>query len=92
MPAVVEPIVLPEIEIGDDSEFEEDIDTGLPLPPHMIAAGSVQMADPDDLQVEEIADLEDDDGDDFEIDVDPVAEADLDAFIEGKKRPHHLDD
>ena len=92
MPAVVEPIVLPEIEIGDDSEFEEDIDTGLPLPPHMIAAGSVQMADPDDLQVEEIADVEDDDGGDFEIDVDQVAEADLDAFIEGKKRPYHLDD
>lgn len=92
MPAIIEPIILPEIEIGDDAEFEEDIDTGLPLPPHQIAAGSVQMADPDDLQVEEIADLEDDDGEDFEIDVDPVAEADLDAFIEGKKRPHHLDD
>ena len=92
MPAIVEPIVLPEIEIGDDSEFEEDIDTGLPLPPHKIAAGSVQMADPDDLEVEEIADVDDDDGGDFEIDVDQVAEADLDAFIEGKKRPHHLDD
>jgi ubiquinone/menaquinone biosynthesis C-methylase UbiE len=92
MPAIVEPVVLPEIEIGDDSEFEEDIDTGLPLPPHQIAAGSVQMADPDDLQVEEIADVDDDDGSDFEIDVDSVAEQDLDAFIEGKKRPHHLDD
>jgi hypothetical protein len=94
MPAIVQPVMLPAIdlgEIGDDSEWQ-DLDTGLPLPPNKIAAGSVQMADPDDLQVEEIADIEDDDGSDFEIDVDSVAEQDLDAFIEGKKRPHHLDD
>lgn len=93
MPAMIEPAMLPEIEIGDDAEIEEDIDTDLPRPPHKIAAGSVQMADPDDLQVEEIADVDSDElGGDFEIDVDSVAEQDLDAFIEGKKRPHHLDD
>jgi ubiquinone/menaquinone biosynthesis C-methylase UbiE len=67
------------------SSFEEDEeDTGLPL---RIAAGSVQMADPDDLEVEEI--LPGDPGD-FEIDLE--AEQELEAFIEGAKRPHHLDD
>jgi ubiquinone/menaquinone biosynthesis C-methylase UbiE len=72
--------------ISYDTEFE-DIDTGLPLPPHKIAAGSVRVADPDDLEVEEV----EDDGS-FEVDVDVSAEAALDAFIEGKKRPTHLDD
>jgi len=79
--------ILPELE--DDTGFEDDVDTGLPLPPNQIAAGSVQMADPDDLQVEEI---EEGDANDFEIDIDSQAEHDLDAFIEGKKRPQHLDD
>ncbi|MEO8700120.1 MAG: hypothetical protein ABI867_08755, partial [Kofleriaceae bacterium] len=69
-----------------DTDFE-DIDTGLPLPPQQMAAGSVKVADPDDLEVEEV----EDDGS-FEIDVDISAEAALDAFIDGKKRPTHLDD
>ncbi|MBA3458464.1 MAG: methyltransferase domain-containing protein [Deltaproteobacteria bacterium] len=72
----------PEIDL-DETGFEEEIDTGLPRPPHKIAAGSVQMADPDELEIEE---------DDFEVDVDMSAEQDLDAFIEGKKRPPHLDE
>jgi hypothetical protein len=76
------PAELPEVDL-DETGFEEDIDTGLPLPPGKIAAGSVQMADPDELEVEE---------EDFEIDVESPAEQDLDAFIEGKKRPPHLDD
>ncbi|MBL0217917.1 MAG: methyltransferase domain-containing protein [Myxococcales bacterium] len=84
------PVAIEEIDIEDDTGFEDDIDTGLPAPPHQIAAGSVQMADPDDLEVEEIA--AGDDGSDFEIDVDSQAEHELDAFIEGKKRPPHLDD
>jgi ubiquinone/menaquinone biosynthesis C-methylase UbiE len=68
---------------------EDDIDTGLPLPPNRIAAGSVQMADPDDLEVEEIAEG---DAADFDIDIDSPAEQELDAFIEGRKRPSHLDE
>ncbi|HEU0035130.1 MAG TPA: class I SAM-dependent methyltransferase [Kofleriaceae bacterium] len=78
---------LPPSTLDDDDTDDEDVDTGLPLPPHKIAAGSVRVADPDDLEVEEVAD----DGA-FEIDVDVSAEHALDAFIEGKKRPPHLDD
>ena len=78
------PMTLPALE---DDSFE-DIDTGLPIPPHKIAVGSVRVADPDDFEVvEEVAD----DGS-FDIEMDVSAEADLDAFIEGKKRPSHLDD
>jgi len=78
------------IEIGDDYEEldtdDDDIDTGLPLPPHKIAAGSVRVSEPEDLEVEEVPD----DGS-FEIDLDINAEEELDAFIEGKLRPSHLD-
>jgi ubiquinone/menaquinone biosynthesis C-methylase UbiE len=67
----------------------EDLDTGLPLPPNKIATGSVKLADPDDLEVViEDAEL----GDEFSFDSDSAAEQALDAFIEGKKRPPHLDD
>ena len=45
---------------SDETGFEDDVDTGLPLPPGKIAAGSVQMADPDDLEVEEIDAADDD--------------------------------
>jgi len=78
------------IDIGEDSYSEDtdddDIDTGLPRPPHKIAAGSVRVADPEDLEVEEVPD----DGS-FEVDLDVSAEQELDAFIDGKKRPSHLD-
>jgi len=80
------PLQLPMIE-DDTSSFDEDVDTGLPLPPHKIAAGSVRLADPDDLEVEEVAD----DGS-YDIDIDVSAEQALDAFIEGRKRPPHLGD
>jgi ubiquinone/menaquinone biosynthesis C-methylase UbiE len=77
------PAAIREAEIDlDETGFEEDIDTGFPRPTKM-AAGSVQMADPDELEIEE---------DDFEVDVDMSAEQDLDAFIDGKKRPTHLGD
>ncbi len=83
-----------EVSIDDISEQydgldtdDDDVDTGLPLPPHKIAAGSVRVADPEDLEVEEVPD----DGS-FEISLDMSAEEALDAFIEGKKRPPHLDD
>jgi len=76
-----------EIEIGDAyDDIDEEIDTGLPIPPHKIAAGSVRVADPEDLEVEEVPD----DGS-FDVQLDASAEAELDAFIEGKKRPSHLD-
>ena len=69
------------------SSFEDDEeDTGLPM---RLATGSVQMADPDDLEIEEI--LPGDPGD-FDVDVDAQAESELEAFIDGAKRPHHLDD
>src|SRR5262249_43515969 len=64
--------------------FDDDVDTGLPLPPHKIAAGSVQVSD---------VDIElDTDSNDFALDEESIAEQELDAFIEGKKRPSHLDD
>ena len=80
---------LPELpEIDEGSPFD-DQDTDLPRRPDQIAAGSVQMADPDDLEVEEI---QAGDTGDFELDPDAMAEQELDAFIDGKKRPHHLDE
>jgi ubiquinone/menaquinone biosynthesis C-methylase UbiE len=59
----------------------EDVDTNLPRRPAKIASGSVQVADPDDLQVIAEEDITDD----------RREEHDLDAFIEGRKRPKHLD-
>ena len=85
-PVGAEVVELPEID--DGSPFDDE-DTDLPQRPDQIAVGSVQMADPDDLEVEEI---QAGDTGDFELDVDAMAEHELDAFIEGKKRPHHLDD
>jgi hypothetical protein len=75
--------LLPPLE-DTDEELDDDRDTGLPLPPHKIAAGSVRVSDPDDYDVIE-------ESLDFAIDPSSVAEQELDAFIEGKKRPSHLD-
>jgi ubiquinone/menaquinone biosynthesis C-methylase UbiE len=71
----------------DESPFD-DIDTGLPLPPDQIAVGSVRFEDddPDGLAVEEIP------AESTDFAIDEAAEHELDAFIEGKKRPPHLDD
>ncbi|MDQ3333671.1 MAG: methyltransferase domain-containing protein [Myxococcota bacterium] len=82
-------IELPHIEISMDDEdaFEDEADTGLPLPPNKIAVGSVRMNDPDDLEVVEVAP----ESLDFDID-ESIPEEQLDAFIEGAKRPSHLDD
>lgn len=93
--SVAMPAALPEIDLDELDETGrpgvdmEDVDTGLPIPPNRIASGSVQMADPDDLEVEEI---EEGDANDFDIDVASPEEQELDAFIEGKKRPTHLDE
>jgi ubiquinone/menaquinone biosynthesis C-methylase UbiE len=76
-----------EIEVDLDGPTEEP-DTDLPRRPHQIAAGSVQLADADDLEVEEISPSDDD----VVIDEDSPEEQELDAFIEGRKRPSHLDD
>ncbi|MBA3818947.1 MAG: methyltransferase domain-containing protein [Deltaproteobacteria bacterium] len=71
----------------DDDDFGDDVDTGLPVPPRAMAVGSVQVEDPDDLDVVEVIDAPND----FEIDEGSPAEQELDAFIEGRKRPSHLD-
>jgi ubiquinone/menaquinone biosynthesis C-methylase UbiE len=83
----------PHDEMHDEiQELDDDeVDTGLPLPPHMIAAGSVRMADPDELEVEEL-DASDVAIDSDFIDEESIAEQELDAFIDGKKRPQHLDE
>ncbi len=79
----------PELDIQiEEAAYDEEADTDLPRRPHQIAAGSVQLADRDELQVEE---LEVHDGD-APIDEGSIEEQELDAFIEGRKRPNHLDD
>jgi ubiquinone/menaquinone biosynthesis C-methylase UbiE len=70
------------IDTDDDSSFDH-IDTGLPWPPHDIAAGS-RVADSADASIDELIASE------LLLDEDSAAEAELDAFIEGKKRPPHL--
>jgi ubiquinone/menaquinone biosynthesis C-methylase UbiE len=71
-----------EISLDDDLEaFEEDVDTGFPERPRKIAAGSVRVSE-DVSNIVSDADV---------IDSSSPEEQDLDAFIEGKKRPSHLD-
>jgi ubiquinone/menaquinone biosynthesis C-methylase UbiE len=57
----------------------------LPERPEKIATGSVQMVDPEDVEV-----IEEPDDDGELIDRESEAERELDAFIEGRKRPPHL--
>jgi len=70
-----------EIELDLDGpsveELDEDPDTDLPRRPYKIAAGSVRV---DEISDEDVIDEESPD------------EQALDAFIEGKKRPSHLDE
>jgi hypothetical protein len=49
--------------------------------PEKIATGSVRVTE-DSGKIEEVSD--------FELEEDSQAEQELDAFIEGKKRPPHL--
>ncbi len=59
----------------------------LPARPETIATGSVQVVEPDELDVV----IEAGTGErGFELDEQSEAERELDAFIEGKKRPPHL--
>jgi ubiquinone/menaquinone biosynthesis C-methylase UbiE len=80
-----------EMEISETVEHDDDeLDTDLPPPPHQIADGSIRLDDAEGLVVDEIA--ADHEADDVEtIDVASAEEQELDAFIEGKKRPSHLD-
>jgi SAM-dependent methyltransferase len=71
----------------EDSPFD-DIDTGLPWPPQEIAIGSVRVGEPD-AHAQGINELA---SGDFALDEDSMAEQELDAFIDGKKRPSHLTD
>jgi ubiquinone/menaquinone biosynthesis C-methylase UbiE len=78
-----------EIEL-DDAPFDDEVPTGMPLPPPHMAAGSVRISDPaDDYDVvEEHVAYGSDHGPGGTFD-----ELDaLDAFVDGKKRPSHLDD
>jgi ubiquinone/menaquinone biosynthesis C-methylase UbiE len=66
----------------------DDDPTEMPAPPEQIAAGSVRVDEVGDVMVEEL-----DAGDGgIAIDSSSPEEQELDAFIEGRKRPHHLDD
>jgi hypothetical protein len=69
---------------ADDVEvdLDEDVDTGLPARPHKMAVGSVRA----DL-LEEMDSVEAE-----PIDVDSPEEQELEAFIDGKRRPSHLDE
>ena len=72
------------VDLDDQSLVEiDEEDTGLPARPRKMAAGSVRA----DFQVEEI----DADDADVVIDAESPEEQDLDAFIDGKRRPSHLD-
>ncbi|HUS31815.1 MAG TPA: methyltransferase domain-containing protein [Kofleriaceae bacterium] len=70
-----------EISLDDDLEQFEDIDTGFPERPERMPAGSVRVSE----DVSNVVSDED------VIDSHSPEEQDLDAFIDGKKRPSHLD-
>ena len=69
------------------SVLDDDDEGSIPLPPLDLAAGSVQMSDPDDLDVAVDVDTES-----AELTADLGAESELEAFIDGGHRPTHLDD
>lgn len=72
------------LSVDDDLEaFDDDLDTSLPRKPAKIAAGSVRVGSAADISnIVDDADV---------IDASSPEEQELDAFIEGKKRPSHLD-
>jgi hypothetical protein len=72
-----------------DVDFDdEEADLRLPPPPALIAAGSVRLDDAEHLEVEEVSAHE---GHDLVLDGASAEEQALDAFMEGKRRPAHLD-
>ncbi|CAN5445760.1 hypothetical protein BH11MYX1_BH11MYX1_22400 [soil metagenome] len=70
-----------------DVDYDVDHDVDYP-PPELIAVGSVRLDDADHLEVEEVSAHDDDD---IIIDEASPEEQSLDAFVEGKRRPTHLD-
>ncbi|HEY0255693.1 MAG TPA: methyltransferase domain-containing protein, partial [Kofleriaceae bacterium] len=73
---------LPYEQISDDEHQ-------YPRPPEQIAIGSVRLDDADGLEVEEVDPADDD----IVIDeATPEEHPHLDAFVEGKRRPSHLDE
>jgi ubiquinone/menaquinone biosynthesis C-methylase UbiE len=80
-----------EMEIESIEQRDEEDNTDLPRLPHKIAAGSVRLDDADELEVAEVHDEDDEDDDVEPIDEDSIEEQELDAFIEGRKRPSHLE-
>jgi ubiquinone/menaquinone biosynthesis C-methylase UbiE len=76
---------VPLSDADDDSPFDH-IETGLPWPPQDVAEGSVGNRDSDEPSLDELASGE------YSIDEDARAEQELDAFIDGRKRPSHLSD
>jgi ubiquinone/menaquinone biosynthesis C-methylase UbiE len=75
---------VPLVDTDQDSPFDH-IETGLPWPPRDIADGSV-VEDSGDAEIEELA------SDEYSLDEDARAEQELDALIDGRKRPDHLID
>jgi hypothetical protein len=73
---------VPLVDADQDSPFDH-IETGLPWPPRDIASGSV-VEDSGDAEIEELA------SDEYSLDEDARAEQELDALIDGRKRPPHL--
>jgi ubiquinone/menaquinone biosynthesis C-methylase UbiE len=71
-----------------DADFDDDDDDDVIDPPSQIAIGSVRLSDGEELEVEELSPSEDDEVD--VIDENSPEEQELEAFIEGRKRPSHL--
>jgi ubiquinone/menaquinone biosynthesis C-methylase UbiE len=85
--SVIEEVVLELPDGGTDDD--EESDTDLPRPPHKIASGSMRVSDvAEDIEIEDVSSSDAD----VVMDHDSPEEQELDAFIEGKKRPTHLDD
>ena len=66
-----------------------ELETGLPSAPRAIARGSVRAQEPEQHDHTDIPELV---SEELSLDEDPRSEQALDAFIDGKKRPHHLAD
>ena len=77
-----------EVELEDVTDEE---DTDLPRRPHKIAVGSVRLGDLGEVGELEVEEISSSDADVVMDDGSPE-EQELDAFIEGRKRPAHLDD
>jgi ubiquinone/menaquinone biosynthesis C-methylase UbiE len=57
----------------------------LPPPPRMVASGSVRTAELEIVEIEELS------GPEVDVGIDGLVDVPLDAFVEGKERPPHLD-